>query len=182
MGASGSVIATVRGTFFGTDHNLKASRDFSRRRSSVKLLAVRQLSQRIVESVVNVDGIDSNYETEENRISVIPPSKPDKLTSPNKKRPQLSIMVKDFSFNGNANIVNSMEEEIHSHSTPPHKIHLSTRTGSLSIGNFDINEKGLKLADKQTPYGFLSEGISDFIMVGKLGSGITCTCYILRFA
>ena len=149
-------------------------------RSSVGSIAALQLAHNLLENqarpfnpsrdgVVVLERLDtsgsSNHETESQKKST--------------KRPQLSIMVKDYSFNGNANAEQSSSE----HKIPDFvprksihptgkKVHYSPNHGSLSIGKFTINKRGLRTGEGETiPYSFLLQGMSDFVVVNKLGTG-----------
>ena len=97
-----------------------------------------------------------------------------------KSRPHLNVMVKDNSFNDSSNsspVAHGGPVVAQTGTKPlefnPREARLSPKRGSLCIGNFAINEKGLQRAksDDECPCSFLSNGRSDFVMIGKLGTG-----------
>mmetsp|Transcript_909 Transcript_909/g.1500 ORF Transcript_909/g.1500 Transcript_909/m.1500 type:complete len:895 (+) Transcript_909:151-2835(+) len=97
-----------------------------------------------------------------------PPSQRRRRSRPNLKVEVSEDMVSD------ANLRSLPMDGCSQANTPREDAHLSPG-GGLHIGNFAIKEAGIILSStaghKETPHAFLTDGKSDFVQIGTLGSG-----------
>jgi hypothetical protein len=93
-----------------------------------------------------------------------------------KKKPNLNINIclqneeENFAQQGEANLINNVPQNS-AMKTPREYARLSPSGGALYIGDFEINELGITNPNSDPHHSFLTSGISDFVIIGKLGRG-----------
>jgi hypothetical protein len=92
-----------------------------------------------------------------------------------KKKPNLNINIclqneEENYAQGEGNLINAVPQNS-AMKTPREYARLSPSGGALYIGDFAINEQGMKNPHIDPHHSFLTSGISDFVMIGKLGRG-----------
>lgn len=159
--------------------------------NTVRALAIQKLSNtlEIHHKSYPIDGNDNKQEiglqsTKEDKTSdscesSIPANSPKNSTSTakpvvKKKKPNLNISIQydddDESAKAEGNLINQVPQNS-AMKTPREYARMSPSGGALYIGDFAINEQGISNPHSDAHHSFLTSGISDFVIIGKLGRG-----------
>lgn len=90
-----------------------------------------------------------------------------------KKKPNLNISIQyddEDAAKTESNLINQVPQNS-AMKTPREYARMSPSGGALYIGDFAINEQGITNPHFDPHHSFLTSGISDFVIVGKLGRG-----------